>query len=102
MRTSRDLLRPLAALVVIVATVSLASNVAAFRAATTPAPKATTCQSAAVPLYVEDGYQTPARANCPPPRTPRRATSSGYRSGEASSGGGGYPGGFVVTSTGAS
>ncbi|MFB6169879.1 MAG: hypothetical protein ABEJ06_01920 [Haloarculaceae archaeon] len=36
MRTSRDLLRPLAALVVVVATVALASNVAAYRAATTP------------------------------------------------------------------
>ncbi|MFB6121613.1 MAG: hypothetical protein ABEJ68_10905 [Halobacteriaceae archaeon] len=49
MRTSRDLLRALAAVLVVAASMALVTNVAAFRAATTPAHVVTDGQHASGP-----------------------------------------------------
>lgn len=105
MRSSRDLVRPLAALLVIVAAVVLASNVAAYRVATTPdhaADHQTPQADAATTPHPDDGGATATGTD----RSTRR-TQRGDQDGDDDRTSGGDDDGdgqrvVVVTETGAS
>jgi len=94
MRASRDVVRPLLALAVVVGAVLLASNVAAYRTATTPSE-------------VTKSPQTPAAVHADDDRAPARRSdddgdSDESRRGDDDGGGRGDDGVVVVTETGAS
>ncbi|MFB6107834.1 MAG: hypothetical protein ABEJ82_03200 [Haloplanus sp.] len=102
MRTSRDVIRPLAALLVVVAAIALVSNVAAYRAATTTRHDVASGPHAAA--QSADGRPSAATRREREERRERRAEGDhdgdrdgGYASGRDSDGGA-----VVVTASGAS